>query len=149
MAAGFSIETSKIDKFTKEINRIADRLLTSEILEKKLKIDCEVNFDLLDYKLLEELNKFEPTGLGNFTPLFCTRKVEVIDAKPVGREAKHLKLKLSQDGKIFDAIWFSPPIDYLINQPINQAVDVVYSLEDNSWNGYKNLQLKIRDIKIV
>ena len=144
MAAGFSIETKMIDKFTKEINNYAKNLLTDEVLQKKLKIDCEVEFEDLTYELLNELSKFDPTGLGNFPPLFCTKGVEVVKTKAVGRESKHLKLKLSHDGKFFDAIYFNS--QYTASN-IPQFISIAFSLEDNTWNGYKNLQLKIRDMK--
>lgn len=148
MAAGFSIDTDKIGKFTKEINKYADKLLTDELLQKKLKIDCKVNFDQLNYELLNELLKFEPTGLGNFPPIFCTKDVEVIEAKLVGRDARHLKLKLRKDEQTFDSIYFGGGEIYPILTP-KAKVDIVYSLEDNSWNGYKNLQLKIKDLRLV
>jgi single-stranded-DNA-specific exonuclease len=147
MAAGFSIETNKIEEFAKKINKYADKLLTEEILEKKLRIDCEVEFEQLNYDLLDKLIKFDPTGLGNPGAAFLTKQVEVIDSKPVGREARHLKLKLKQDEHTFDSIYFGGGEMYSkLNS--NQKVDIVYSLEDNSWNGYKNLQLKIKDLKI-
>jgi single-stranded-DNA-specific exonuclease len=147
MAAGFSIETDKIDIFTKEINKYADKLLTDELLERKLKIDCEVNFDQLNYKLLEEIQKFEPVGLGNFAPTFVSRGVEVIEAKLVGRESKHIKLKLKKDEHFFDSIYFGGGEIYSKLTPKGK-IDIVFSLEDNTWNGYKNLQLKIKDLKI-
>ena len=145
MAAGFSIETKKIGEFTKRINKIAKSLLTEEILSRKLKIDLEVEFAALDRELLNLLKEFEPTGLGNPTPTFCARRVEVVDAKTVGREAKHLKLKLKQNEQIFDAIFFGGGEMYSKLTP-GSKVDVVYQPEDNSWNGRKNLQLKIKDI---
>jgi single-stranded-DNA-specific exonuclease len=147
MAAGFSIETDKIDKFTKEINKYTDKLLTAELLEKKLRIDCEVGFEQLNYDLLTKLQKFDPTGLGNPGATFLTKQVELVSAKTVGREAKHLKLKLKQDEHFFDSIFFGGGEMYS-KLPTGTKVDIVYSLEDNSWNGYKNLQLKIRDIKV-
>ena len=53
-------------------------------------------------------------------------------------------MKLEKGGANFDAIWFNHTS---ANSLVPSAlVDVVYSLEDNSWNGYKNLQLKIKDI---
>jgi len=147
MAAGFSIETVKIEKFTKEINKYADKLLTDELLERKLRIDCEVNFDELNYQLLEEIKKFEPTGLGNFAPTFISRNVEVVEAKLVGRESKHLKLQLKQNEHFFDSIYFGGGEIYSKLAP-KAKIDVVFNLEDNTWNGYKNLQLKIKDLKI-
>lgn len=148
MAAGFSIETDKIKLFASKINIFADKLLTDEILEKKLKIDCELGFDQLNYDLLDQLKQFEPTGLGNFGASFLTKDVEVVEVKTVGREARHLKLKLKQDEHIFDSIYFGGGEMYS-TLTSKTKVDVVYSLEDNSWNGYKNLQLKVRDLMVI
>jgi single-stranded-DNA-specific exonuclease len=147
MAAGFSIETNKIEKFTKEINKIANRLLTTDLLEKKLKIDCELNFDQLNYGLLGKLIQFDPTGLENPGATFMSKNVEVISAKPVGREARHLKLELKQGEQVFDSIFFGGGEMYSSLSP-EAKIDIAYSLEDNSWNGYKKLQLKIKDLKI-
>ena len=146
MAAGFSIATNKIEEFTLSINKYSEKLLTDEILEKKLKIDMEVNFDQLNYDLLEKLEQFDPTGLGNPGPTFVTRKVKVVEAKPVGKEKTHLKLKLKQDNITFDAIAFGLATRYSLMA--NNLIDVVYTLEDNTWNGNKTLQLKVKDIKI-
>lgn len=148
MAAGFSIETSKIKEFSKEINKYASDLITDELLQKKIKIDCEVDFDHLNYKLLEELNKFDPIGPGNPGPTFLARGVEIEEVKTVGREARHLKLKLKQNEQYFDSIFFGGGEKYSYLKP-KSNIDIVYSLEDNSWNGYKNLQLKIKDLKAV
>jgi len=157
MAAGFSIETAKIEIFSKEFNKLAKPYLTEEVLTKKLKIDLEIDFDRLNptspklrgagYDLYEELKKFEPTGIGNPTPVFLTRGVEVLEARPVGREGSHLKLRLRQNSVVFDAIGFGLANRYPLSS--NNYIDVVYSLEDNSWNGTKNLQLKIKDLKII
>ncbi len=149
MAAGFSIATAKIEEFILSINKYADKLLTDDILEKKLKIDMEVNFDQLNYELLEELEQFNPIGLGNPSPVFTTKKVKIVEVKTVGKDAKHLKLKLKQNNVFFDAIWFSPPINYLTNLSTNQFADIAYSFEDNTWNGNKSLQLKVKDLKII
>lgn len=146
MAAGFSIETNKIDKFTKEINKYAEKFLTSEILSKKVKIDCEIGFDHINYKLLDKLGQFEPTGLGNPGPAFLTKKVKIIDSKTVGREARHLKLNLKQNDQVYDSIFFGGGEKYSTLTP-GSIIDAVFQPEENIWNGYKNIQLKIKDIK--
>jgi len=146
MAAGFSIETAKIKLFAQEINKLAKPLLTEEILSKKLKIDLELDFNRINYDLYDKLTEFEPTGLGNFTPLFCTRKVKVLEARTVGKENNHLKLKLEKNGIAFNAIGFGLAKNYPLTP--NSYIDVVYSLEDNSWNGTRILELKLRDLRV-
>ena len=145
MAAGFSIETSKIEIFSQKINKIADELLTDELLERKLKIDTELDFKEINPELVERIKTFEPFGLGNPTPTFMSKNVEVIEARPVGRDGSHLKLKLKQNSIEFDAIWFNASTDHRSPMTDHQ-VDVVYQIEDNTWNNHKSLQLKIKDI---
>lgn len=147
MAAGFSIETEKIEEFKKRIEEVSRPLLTEDILAKKLKIDLEVDFVYLTQKLYNLLSKFEPTGIGNPTPTFMTRNINLIDARTVGSEARHLRLKLEKGNKVFDAIAFNMGEVYSKLSP-DVPVDVVYSLSRNVWNGYENLELKVRDLRV-
>jgi single-stranded-DNA-specific exonuclease len=147
MAAGFSIETSKIKEFAKRINEISKPLLTEEILSRRLKIDLEIDFNQVNQKLYDRLKEFEPTGLGNYQPSFMTKNVEILEARTVGRDNTHLKLKLKKDNLVFDAIAFG----FGNLQPKiapETEIDMVYSIEENIWNNRTSLQLKIKDIKI-
>jgi single-stranded-DNA-specific exonuclease len=148
MAAGFSIETKKIKEFSKRINKLSEKLLTGEILLKKLRVDLEIGFDQITQGLYEGLSNFNPTGLGNPNPSFLTRNVEVLEARTVGQGEKHLKLKLKQNEHSFDAIYFGGGKTYSKLCPHHQ-IDTVYSVEDNLWNGNKSLQLKIKDLIVM
>ena len=147
MAAGFSIDTKLIPEFIKEINKIADKLLTDEMLQRKLKIDMELSFDQLDDELSEKLEGFNPTGLGNPAPIFATKNVEIVEVKKVGAEGKHLKIRLADKPyeHIFNSIYFGGGQIYSKLTP-DIKIDVAYNLENNTWNGYKSLQLKVKDI---
>ena len=145
MAAGFSIETSKISEFRTKINKLSQDKLTDEILEKKLKIDLELDFENIDNDLVKALESFEPTGYGNFSPVFMTEGEKVVEIKPVGSDGKHLKLKLSQNGIVFDAIWFSFSKSLALIP--NSSVNVAYTIETNTWNNHSQTQLKVKDIK--
>lgn len=147
MAAGFSIKTSNIDKFTKAFDKETKLVLDEELLRRRLKIDLELNFSLLSKKLAETLSTFEPTGSGNLAPVFVTNGVTVVDARAVGKTGTHLKLKLQENGKVLDTIAFgfghlSPKL------APGSLIDIAYNLEENEWNGMVNLQLKAKDIKV-
>jgi single-stranded-DNA-specific exonuclease len=146
MAAGFSIKTKLIGKFTKAVNKFAKKLLTPDLLERKLKIDINLSFDQLNDELVERIKDFYPTGLGNPTPTFASYGVEVLDARAVGKEAKHIKLKLSQTEHVLDSIFFGGGEIYS-KLPNGTKIDIAYQLEENTWNGVKSLQLKIKDVK--
>lgn len=147
MAAGFTIETSKLEEFNKRLNISAQKLLTPEILSRKLKIDCQLNPDLITWGLVKELKNFEPFGLGNPSPVFLTKGMEVVDVKFLGKDKNHLKLKLKKDKNYFDAIGFNLAKDFK-KLKAGDKVNLVYSVEENIWNGTKNLQLRIRDLHL-
>lgn len=147
MAAGFTIETSKIEEFTRRINKLAKSELTDELLQRRLKIDTEIDFDQIDWDLCNKIKEFEPTGLGNFAPLFYTKGVSVLDLRLVGKESKHIKMKLGKDGKVFDSIYFGGGEIYSKIAP-NSKIDVAYNLTENIWDGRKSLQLGVRDVKL-
>ena len=147
MAAGFSIETSKIEEFARKIKEISKPLLTQDLLSRKLKIDTEIDFNQINRKLHDKLKEFEPTGLGNFPPLFLTKEVQVLEARTVGRDNSHLKLKLRQNSVVFDAIGFGLASTHVLEP--SALVNIVYSIEENIWNNHTSLQLKIKDIKPI
>lgn len=147
MAAGFSIETRKIGEFSKKITKIAKGLLTEEILARKLKIDLELDFKEINSELVEMIKQFEPFGLGNPTPTFMSKKVELLGSRAVGKNLSHLKLKLRQSDSVFDAIYFNAPADHR-SLVTSHHLDIAYQIEENIWNNHKSLQLKIKDLKI-
>ena len=95
------------------------------------------------------LKQFEPFGPLNLPPLFYAENV--IDtgfAKRIGKDEEHLKLTLKEVGttSYYDAVGF----DLAHKLPIvtsGNPFSVVYSIEENQWNGRVSLQLQIRDIK--
>ena len=147
MAAGVTIKTKDLDGFEKEINKVAKRKLTEELLLPKIKVDVEVNFNVLNWNLISELVNFAPTGSGNRTPVFATKKVKPWEIRTVGKENKHLKLKVAKGGKTIDAIGFG--LGYLASSiEEDYPIDIVYHFEENVFNGAKSLQLRVRDIRL-
>lgn len=148
MAAGFSIETKNLGKFEKKLSKIATSLLTSEILEKTLKIDMEIEFNQINFDLTNELRKFEPTGLGNPTASFKTDNVVVLEARSVGRDNTHLKLKLEKEGITFSGIAFN--LGFLIQTlgiKENSKIDICFNVDENLWNGRRDVELKVKDLR--
>ena len=148
MAAGFSINSEKIEEFSQRINEVSLPLLTDDILTRGLKIDVELSFSAITKDLYKKLNLFNPTGIGNPTPTFITKGVSVSEARVVGREGGHLKLKLREGGVEFGAIGFGLGSLFPKLSP-KELIDAVYSVNNSVWNGRETLELKIKDIKIA
>ncbi|MEK7154811.1 MAG: single-stranded-DNA-specific exonuclease RecJ [Patescibacteria group bacterium] len=136
MAAGFTVETAKLEKF---ISVISHPRIRSNLLVKKQRIDAVVPLSTINYELITRLKAFEPYGLGNPTPIFSTPGVEITDVRRLGKDNKHLKFKAGN----LEAIWFNAPSTWPLAP---STCDLVYQVEQNSWNGQSKLQLLIKDV---
>jgi len=143
MAAGFTVETKNLSKLQRKLESLAEKEITDEMLTRELRIDMELPLAAITGELWKQLREFEPFGFGSPEPVFASRGVTVSDARLVGADGKHLKLRLSA----FDAIAFgmgnlSPKLKN------GTVIDIAYTIDMNVWNGNKKLQLKIKDINI-
>ena len=84
----------------------------------------------------------------NRQPVFAVRKIKVLEAKTVGAENQHLKLKVKQDDskEVLEAIGFGMGEFYKKLDP-QKEIDLAFNVFLNEWNGKKSLQLKLKDIK--
>lgn len=147
MAAGFTVETAKLELLEKKLFASAQKLLKKEHLERVLRIDCELNASLINYKIYSTLQKLAPFGMANPEPTFLTKNLIISDIRIVGKDGKHLKIKFKIDNSqlTIDGIAFG--IGDSHNLKIGDKIDVVYTMEKNEWNGNSNIELKIRDLR--
>jgi single-stranded-DNA-specific exonuclease len=144
MAAGFTVANDNLEALYYRLLDKATTALSGQTLRPKLMVDAELRLRQLTVQLTEELRLLEPTGHGNPPPLFLTRNLDVTEARTVGGDNAHLKLKLRGDNQPpIDAIGFGMG-DWLGRLPAR--VDVVYALEVNEWQGRRNLQLRLEDL---
>jgi len=150
MACGFTIKNAEaLEKFKKKMNELASAKLKDIDLTPEILIESKIKLADLNWELYDQLEKFEPFGEGNQCPLFLLEQVKVNDVRTVGSDEKHLKLKLGQDGvlKTYDAIGFN--FGNLIEKiKYGDLIDLVCTLDANTWNGNRELQLKIKDLKL-
>jgi single-stranded-DNA-specific exonuclease len=143
-AAGFTVENSKLPELKQRLITIANDQLGGMELQPSLSADAKVSLSELNTKLLEQLSWFEPTGYGNPEPVFVSEGVRVSSSRVVGSDGKHLKLSVTDGYSHFDAIAFRMGD---LQPDLPTFVDLLFTFELNEFNGRKNLQLKVRDIK--
>jgi single-stranded-DNA-specific exonuclease len=150
MAAGFTIANEHISELTQRLQRLADEHLTDDLLQPTIFIDVEVPLEQISWSFLEELTQFEPFGQANPQPILHSSNVQVLGVWPRGSDGRHLKLHLGKDATAvpLEAIAFGlgDHIEMLQQLP---RIDVVYTLEANTWNGRRSLQLNVKDFRYV
>ncbi|MBT3231811.1 MAG: single-stranded-DNA-specific exonuclease RecJ [Calditrichaeota bacterium] len=144
-AAGLTIPAENIPEFRRRFNKIASEMLTPTDLIRKVNIDDEIELDMITYELLRMLNMLAPFGPHNRHPQFVSYNLSVVGTpRIVGNN--HLKFKVSQNGAVIEAIAFNRGEDIKRLQT-NRIVDLIYTIEENTWMDRSNLQLKIVDLR--
>lgn len=146
-AAGLTILPENYDAFKKRFEEVVASTINKELLTPELTIDCEIALSNVNHKLLRITNQFAPFGPGNMRPVFMSTKIKDSGyAKTVGEQGTHLKMVAQQNGTQINAIGFNLGYCYEHIQD-QRSVDIVYTIDENHWNGKTTLQLKLKDIK--
>ncbi|MDP3764208.1 MAG: single-stranded-DNA-specific exonuclease RecJ [bacterium] len=151
-AGGCTFEVSNAEKIKLGLNKYAKNVLTSELLQKKLKISAEINLGEIDWGLMDSLKKFEPFGMNNFKPKFLSKNIEVKKLVFLGKNSEHLKIFAhdKKTSKEFPVLFFNHRVKrdtagLAEDFKIGDTLDIVYELDINEWNGNKEIQLKLID----
>lgn len=147
-ACGFSLKNGQdLHLFKTKIKEIAARVLQNVDLSAEIPIDAEVELHEIQWDLLEYLEKFQPFGQGNWNPVFLIRQCRIIGCNAVGKNGNHLKGVIG-DGKgtTRQIIGFQLGEWAQKLKPADR-VDILCHAEINEWNGNREIQLKIIDLK--
>ena len=144
-ACGFSLKEENLEEFKERIIKITNHKLKDINPQSELDIELEINFTDINWQLVELVNKFKPFGKDNEEPLLLSKDIIITNLKKVGQNEKHLKLELMKDNKKINCIGFSLAFKEL---KIGDQVNIVYNLSINEWNGNRQIQLIIKDIKV-
>lgn len=145
-AAGFAVKNEHLALLRSRLEALAAEQLAGKDLAPSLAVDAEVALADLDFALVGKLADLEPCGYANPQPVFASRGLEVVSARQVGADRKHLKLAVRdpRTKMVWDAIAFRMGEWYGALPP---RIDLAYAVEINEFNGRKNLQLNVKDIR--
>jgi single-stranded-DNA-specific exonuclease len=145
-AAGLTIETARIRELRARVNDYADGCLEPDDLRPRLWIDGALAFRSINDQVASELTMLAPFGAANPCPIFHASRVEIIDG-PRRIKERHLKMAFRQDGRVIRGIaWRASERETFVTEH-RAAIDVAFSLEQDSWNGERYLQLSVADFK--
>ncbi len=149
-AAGFTVQTAQLPAFREALYNVAQAELAEQHdLRPTLEVDAVVTLDQLDWGLVEQFTRLEPTGQENPPPLLLARACRVREVRLIGQN-KHLRLVVD-GGKgtpVFDAVAFEQAA-WSKELADGSQVDLVFQLEANEWNGQRRLQLNVQDLRLA
>jgi single-stranded-DNA-specific exonuclease len=144
-AAGMTLLPENVEAFSAAFDREVSLLITEELLTPEIIIDAEISFSEITPSLFSILLQMEPFGPENMRPVFIAKNVHDAGFSKIVKE-QHIRFVLKQNDITLTGIGFNmaDKVPLLQNR---QPLDIVFTIDENEWNGKKNLQIKMIDLK--
>ena len=138
-AAGLSMKKENLVEFKNIINAELENYKTQ--LHNEYVVLGELDIASVDLDFINIIEDFEPYGLDNSRPIFKISDAKLIKTELIGRDKNHLKLTLSSDGTVFEALKF-----YDSNTDLNDSLDLIVSISKNEFRGVCTPSFLIQEI---
>jgi len=148
-AAGLTLKEENYQNFKNKFEEVVKETLPDELKTPEISIDAEINLSEVTPKFFRILKQLAPFGPQNMKPVFMTSGLRDNGyGRKVGSDESHLKLSIIEGAnpKTYNAIGFGLGEKYsLINS--GKPFEIVYNLDENTWNGITSIQLLVKDIR--
>lgn len=148
MAAGLKLQSENLPAFREAFLRHAREVLRPDQLVPELNLETFAELRHLSLPLVQEVQKMAPFGRGNQRPVFCMQDLLIAGPpRRVGKSGDHVQLYLRQGNSFMKAIAFNygAMFDQL---SVGKHIDLAAEPSINEFNGGKNVELTVKDIRI-
>ncbi len=143
-AAGLTLLEENVPAFAQSFEESVAATISNELLTPEIVIDAEINFSDIKPGFYNILSQMEPYGPENMRPVFITKNVRDTGASKIVKE-QHVRLVVKDQNTVLTGIFFKGADLFPVVQ--NGNFDIVYTIDENEWNGSVSLQLKVIDIR--
>jgi single-stranded-DNA-specific exonuclease len=146
-AAGLTMEKHNLEPFQLRFEEIVARSITTDMLTPVVEVDVPLVFDRITPKFMNILKQMAPFGPENQRPVFEASQIYVAHSLTSFKE-KHVRFLAAQEGSknVFQAVGFDLA-EYYDHLATGELFRMVFTIEENVFNGSASIQLKIKDIK--
>ena len=145
-AAGMTMLSKNVEAFSNKFEEIVSANIEPHLLIPEIRIDAEISFRNITKSFYDIITQMEPYGPENLRPVFITKNVFDTSWSKIVKDL-HVRFVVKQDDKVITGIGFNMAEKFCLLQ-MKKPIDIVYTLDENEWNGEITLQLKVIDIRL-
>jgi single-stranded-DNA-specific exonuclease len=147
VAAGVTLDASRIGELRQRLAAIANERLTPEDLVPRLRIDAPLGLREISSDVVRELGRLGPFGAANPKPVFRASPVDLV-APPRRLKDRHLSLVFKQSGRSFRGVLWRAieREDYLTANRF--GLELAYSLDESEYQGERVTELTVADVRV-
>ncbi len=146
-AAGLSLRKDQLNAFKTAFEQVVATTILPTQKIPVLLYDLTLPIAEIDHKLYRIIAQMAPFGPKNMRPVFCsTNCIDSGQTRLVGKDESHLRLSVETPNGPLVGIGFGMAHhhDYIKS---GAPFDLLYTLDENEWNGTSSLQLKLKAIR--
>ena len=146
-AAGLTLHKDQLTAFKAAFEKQVETTILPEQKTPVLLYDLALPIEEVNHKLYRIVAQMAPFGPKNMRPVFCsTNCVDSGQSKVVGKDHSHLRLSVQTANGPLVGIGFGMA-NHFEHIKSGAAFDLLYTLDENEWNGTISLQLKLKAIR--
>jgi single-stranded-DNA-specific exonuclease len=145
-AAGMTMLPSNVEAFSARFEEIVGSIIEPDLLIPEIVIDAEIEFNTITKSFYNIITQMEPYGPENLRPVFITKNISDTSWSKIVKE-QHIRFVVKQDNIVFTGIGFNLAEKFHLLQ-MKKPIDLVYTIDENEWNGETTLQLKVIDFRL-
>lgn len=144
-AAGLSIKVENFNAFADKFEAIVRESVTADDLVPVVEYDMEMETSMITPGMMKILKQLSPFGPGNSIPVFRSNNLKANQTAKILKD-RHLKMQVQTPNGPMDSIGFGLA-EHWPSVTDAQIFHACYCIEENTYNGRTNLQLRLQDIK--
>jgi single-stranded-DNA-specific exonuclease len=146
-AAGLTLDRANLGAFQKRFEEVVSASITEEMQIPVFEVDATIQLDMINSRFNSILKQMAPFGPGNPKPVFEARDIFVVNSLSTFKD-RHIRFLAGQRDNInaFQAVGFDQ-INFYEKIATGDPFRMIFTLEENTFNGNTTLQLRIKDFK--
>lgn len=146
-AAGMTLLPEQFEAFSNKFEEVVSSTIDPQLLIPEIIIDAEIELKDVKQSFFNIIAQMEPYGPENMRPVFITHNIMDTGWSRIVKEL-HIKFVLRQGNYTINGIGFNIADKFPLLQ-MKKPIDIVYTLDENEWNGEKTIQLKMIDFRLA
>jgi len=146
-AAGFRLKNGAFDRFKELFSKACEEQVAGTEIAHSINVADWIAPDQISYEMAEYVQQLAPFGLDNRMPLWAMRGVVIESVRTMGASGEHMQFIFKTgDEKSVRAVWFKcGNLSEVLAK--GEAVDVVFEMVQSDFRGFKEIELRIVDMK--
>jgi single-stranded-DNA-specific exonuclease len=145
-AAGLSISPGKLEELRTRLIDEVQKQIDEKPIQPYLSLDTEIMENEIDLETVESIKSLEPFGMGNPTPKFLFKNIEIKQVRAVGQDKTHLQFGFQHRGRPFKGIAFQFA-EHEAKIKEWDTVDIACQLNRNEFRGNVTVDLQVVDMR--